>query len=442
MINFQKFKPLEKLKTFYLAAMKRFLFLLLITISFNKLFAQDIYLENVLKVNRDKLYRNIINNSINKNLSAPLTDSTEDRWQDAFAAMEFINYKSPWANRKVRSAIDSIQLRSPLFQRAILELIYTIYPSQYDSVAKSLLQQTNEAKIFAMCAEYLLKSDSSDDQKKYLAELTANRQSTDPGNPFFNELLYKLMAVEGKEPSPYLYEFLETKYLPGNTLLISFQRKNRNYPGLVMIRDANGNFIKDVYGNYFAVPQLARSISTLPGYLTNGNTPEGIFRMDGFDHSKGVFIGPTANIQLTMPFEFKASHFYKDNTIGDSAWEITRYKKLLPENFRNYFPMLQSYYAGKAGRTEIIAHGTTIDPGYYRSLPCYPLTPTQGCLCTKEIWDETTGKLVESDQLKLYDAIVKAGGPHGYAIVINIDDKQEPVTIDDILPFLKLAMQK
>ena len=44
--------------------------------------------------------------------------------------------------------------------------------------------------------------------------------------------------------------------------------------------------------------------------------------------------------------------------------------------------------------------------------------------------------------IKLSNAIAKAGGPYGYAIVINIDDKQEPVSIEDIIPFLKLAMQK
>lgn len=422
--------------------MKRFLLLLLVTVCFNKLYAQDVYLESVLKKNRDKLYRNIINNSINKNLSAPLTDSTEEKWQDAFAALEFINYRSPWANNKIRAIADSMQNRSILFQRSMLELLYVNYPKQYTSQVKALLEQTNDPKIFSMCAEYLLKSDSSIEQKKNIAAITAAKYAGDPGNPFSSELLYRVMSIEGAEPSPYLYEFLAANYLPGNTLLISFQRKNRNYPGLVMIRDAYGNFVKDVYGNFFAVPQLARSISNLPGYLTNGNTPEGIFRMDGFDHSKGIFIGPTANIQLTMPFEFKASHYFKDNTLPDSSWDLNRYKKLLPQNFRNYFPMLQAYYAGKAGRTEIIAHGTTIDPGYYKSLPCYPLTPTQGCLCTKEIWDEETGKLLESDQQKLSDAIIKAGGPHGYAIVINIDDKQERVTINDIVPFLKLAMQK
>ena len=92
-----------------------------------------------------------------------------------------------------------------------------------------------------------------------------------------------------------------------------------------------------------------------------------------------------------------------------------------------------------AGRTEIIAHGTTVDPAYYKGKPYFPLTPTQGCLCTKEIWDESSGKLLESDQQKLADAVSKAGGPYGYTIVINLDDSQHNITMEEILPFLKLA---
>ncbi|MEP7164197.1 MAG: hypothetical protein ABI741_05860 [Ferruginibacter sp.] len=422
--------------------MKRLLFFSLIIIFSNKGFSQDIILKDVLKASRDKLYRNLINNSINKNLSAPLNDSTEEKWEDAFAAMEFLNYRSPWANNKIKTGIDSIEKRSVVFQRAILELLYVIYPAQYDKEINSLLEQTTDPKIFAMCAEYLLRNNTEEEQKRILVEKTFVRHANDPDNPFFNELLYQLIPVEDKKGPSSLNDFLEKKYLPGNTLIISFQRLNRDYPGLVMVRDGNGNFIKEGDGNYFAVPQLARSVSNLPGYLTNGNTPEGIFRMDGFDHSKSSFIGPTTNIQLTMPFEFNAWHFFRDSTLSDSAWDLDRYKRLLPENFRNHFPLFQAYYAGKAGRTEIIAHGTTINPEFFKTMPCYPITPTQGCLCTKEIWSETTGRLLESDQQKLADAITIAGGPNGYAIVININDKQEPVSIDEIIPFLKLAMQK
>ncbi len=335
-----------------------------------------------MKPNRDKLFRNIVNNSINRNLSTQLTDSTEENWQDAFSAMAFINYRSPWIDKRLKIPMDSILNRSISFQRAILELIYSNYPTQFNKEVRSLLDQTDDSKIFAMCAVCLLKNSNDSLEINYIVEKIKAKYTNDPVDPLLHELFFQITPVEEKKTPPYLYEFLEKKYLQGKTLLISFQRHNRNYPGLAMVRDGEGNFIKEEDSTYFSVPQLARSISNLPGYLTNGNTPEGVFRMDGFDHSKGSFIGPSTNIQLTMPFEFKASHFYYNNTLADTSWNINRYKNLLPENFKQYYPMFQAYYAGKAGRKEIIAHGTTIDPAFYKTKPFFPLTPTQGCLST------------------------------------------------------------
>lgn len=61
------------------------------------------------------------------------------------------------------------------------------------------------------------------------------------------------------------------------------------------------------------IPQLARSISNLPYYLTNGNTPQGLYRITGTDISENKWIGPTTNIQMVMPFEIIIS-FFRENT--------------------------------------------------------------------------------------------------------------------------------
>ena len=186
-------------------------------------------------------------------------------------------------------------------------------------------------------------------------------------------------------------------------------------------------------GNIFHIPQLARSITNLPGYLRNGNTPQGIFRMYGFGVSMSSFIGPTANVQMGMPVELSLQKFFDDSTISDTAWTMDWYQKLIPNKLKNYLPLYESYYAGLTGRSEIIAHGTTIDPAFYFGKTYYPLTPTQGCLCTKEIWN---GKRLESDQQKLVNGLLKAGGANGYCVVIELDDKHAPVTIEDLLPYL------
>ena len=389
-------------------------------------------LKGTLKENRQQLYRNLVNNIILKNLSHPLSDSTEDQWQDAFQAIELICYRSPLTDNKIYDAFSNIQQRSIAFQHDLLEVAYANYPGVFLKQVMSILENTNDSKIFALCAVYILKVDSNHSQQAFLWKKTTEKFRVATKDPVIQELKYQLSGNQSPEIKKLTGSLLNKDFLPGNVIMLSFQRKNRNYPGIVIIKDSSGNFLHDINGNLFSVPQLARSMTDLPGYLENGNTPEGIFRMDGFDTSKSIFIGPTTNIQLTMPFEYKASHFFNDTTLSDTLWDISLYRNLLPAELKSYHPLYQSYFAGMAGRTAIIAHGTTIDPAYYRNQAYYPLTPTQGCLTTKEIWNEDTGMLVESDQQKLANALIKAGGPHGYAVVINLDDQQKPVSLSEI----------
>jgi hypothetical protein len=282
----------------------------------------------------------------------------------------------------------------------------------------------------AMAANYLLPTATAVDVKIMQLQAT-NELSKDPDNAILFELSNQLKSWNKKIITPSIKTFFDKNYLPGQVLVFSFQRKDRNYPGLAMVRNADGNFIKNTDGNYFAVGQLARSSSNMPGYISNGNTPQGIFRITGFDTSNNYFIGPTTNLQLAMPHEYDGVVI--DGKKIDTVWSLLDYKNLLPDNFKNYQPMYGTFYAGKAGRTEIIAHGTTIDIAYYKSNSFFPYTPTAGCLCTKEIWNNKTGLLDTSDQLLLAQAVKNAGGANGYLIVIEIDDKKAPVTLADVI---------
>ena len=381
---------------------------------------------------RQKLYKSLVN-GINRNLSLPLTDSTEENWMDAFYSIELLRYKSPWVENKIHEAFKQIGIRSGVFQRSLMEMLYDAYPNEFEREAEQLLIKSTDTKCIAIAAEYLKKK-----AKKCgtIMQLGIQKQLQQyPDDPVLS--VVKLRMEDTASTIPPLKDLLHHHFFTNSKVAFSFQRKNRNYPGLTIVRDSAGNFVKDNYGNIFSVTQLARSINNLPGYLSNGNTPQGIFRMYGFDTSRSIFIGPTTNIQLTMPAETSLQHFFNDSTITDSVWTEEQYKKLLPVSWKNYFPFFQAYYAGKAGRTEIIAHGTTVDPNFYKGTTYYPLTPTLGCLCTKEIWDEETGKRKQSDQKKLVDALVKAGGANGYYIVVEIDDEQRSVDINDVLPFLK-----
>ncbi len=422
--------------------MKNTVYLSLLSLIFicSQAFAQKdttLYAKNALKATRTKEYHNLVNNSITKNLSLPLNNTTEENWIDAFMAMELTTYRSGWVDNKIRHAFDSIEKRSTEFQRALLELAYSNYKGKFIDAAERLMRGTRSPKIFAMAAEHYLAAGTDPNAWNKVVQYFSKRTDKDDNVAAYYGLLTKLITgYSEKKDLAWLISNLKNA-IPGQTLLFSFQRKNRNHPGIAVLREKNGNFITNENGAVFSVPQLARSLSNLPFYLTNGNTPQGIFRITGFDISKSMAIGPTTNIQLLMPYETSPQNFLNDAAIADTSWSEDLYKKLIPEALKEYLPLYESFFASKAGRTEIIAHGTTVNPGYYISQPYYPLTPTQGCLCTKEIWSDVDGKRMESDQQKLVDALKKAGGANGYCVVIEIDDQQKPVSVSEVLPYLK-----
>jgi hypothetical protein len=65
-------------------------------------------------------------------------------------------------------------------------------------------------------------------------------------------------------------------------------------------------------------------------------------------------------------------------------------------------------------------------------MPFYPISPTLGCLCAREIWDPQTGKLKDSEQFRLAETFLKTPGEKGYLFVINLDDKEKPLKAEEI----------
>lgn len=381
---------------------------------------------------REKLHRGMVEHAINKNLSTVLTDSTEEMWQDAFYTLELLLFRSPWVDKKIHDALSYLPRGGYEFKRSMLEVLYTNYKGQYTKEIALFAQSIADPKLFSIAMEYVLADTMNKVYFEDLQKLVQYKYGTEAfDNPVLQSLLAKRKLSTPRLTAKMFDELFDKAWLPDNVVMFSFQRKNRDYPGLVIIRDTTGELTRTQDGKLFSVPHLARSISSLPFYLTNGNTPQGIFRMSGFAISKSQAIGPSPNIQMEMPVECSISKFMNESTILDSVWNVAWYESLLPASMHKYFPLYESYYAGAAGRSEIIAHGTTVDPKYYEGKPYYPHTPSLGCLTTSETWNEQ-GMRAQSNQQKLIDALAKAGGAHGYCLVIELDDKQEAVSIEDI----------
>jgi hypothetical protein len=317
---------------------------------------------------------------IHSTIELPLNDSTFQKWMGAFWAMELMLYKPAGYEEKISLQLSRLPQMGPGFQRAFFEMLYTIYPLEFDVEVQPIIKQLKSDKVKAMALEYLA--------------LSGKYAFIEPSDKFLQSEYYqhyKYMRSKPQQSLPSKKDFLDTSFLPNQTVLCSFQSTDRNKPGYLMIRLADGTWMKNEKNEELKFPQLARSISSLPFYLTNGNTPQGLYKVTGIDTSDNNWIGPTTNLQMIMPFENNASEFFGTTTAYENY-----YNNLLGAHLQQFIGLKESYWAGKIGRTEIIAHGTTIKPEYYKNQSYFPHTPSLGCLCSPEEWDENGYRIYSS----------------------------------------------
>lgn len=317
-------------------------------------------------------------------------------------------------------------------RRNLMEVVYGLYPVEYVSKVQQLWPLENDERVVAMMIYYLKRRDPQSINEQQTSKwIKENRIHFDTS--IILQQVFNAFIPEFQKGSPRrLAEVFENQQKLGCKIIYSLQRSDRNFPGLAIIQNEDGSFVKDSTGLLKSFVQLARSASDLPYFITNGSTPQGIYRIKGTAVSQNNFIGPTPNLQLRMPYEIPGDSFFispVQPVVNDSVFRL-EYRNLLPVKWSNV--LMESYYAGKCGRGAIIAHGTTIDPWYYRQQSFYPCTPTLGCLCAKEIWNPNTGKLIQSDQADMVNAFLATPGTDGYLFVIDIDNKKTAVTPEEV----------
>lgn len=449
---------------------------LLLTTLAHTAFAQsrreDIYSQAVLYQKRVALEKDLRERITGYNMSLPLDSNSEDKYMSScWAISQFLIY-SPQVQGGFDTLFHHYAGLSYDTKKAFLEAVYAVSPRRYARQMQSILDSASDPKLFAMAAAYLYRADTSTGNSDTGApekgssegQTLANCRNWAKISPKSNSCELKIRMVEkfpDYDTTPVLQELanflsyhtaLQRSRTPdlsslfayqrarGQKTIYSFQRWNRDYPGMAIVQDEDGQFIKDAAGKIQVFEQLARSGSDLPYFITDGSTPQGVYSIQGTDISKTSFIGPTPNLQLLLPFEGSwDKYFHKDTAIARpsaadsiappaSLDSLQMYLQLFPPDWQTYTPMMEAWAAGHIGRTEIIAHGTTIDPEFFNAMPFYPLTPTMGCLCAKEQWNPTSGHPLVSEQLNLVNAWLSTPARKGYLYVINIDDQHKPIT--------------
>jgi hypothetical protein len=403
------------------------IFLLLNVNIFAQLNPLDIYSKITTNESRKEFTEKQIN--FIESTFSNTTDSLDyEKLSSAFWAMELLNYKNENIKNKLNNILTNYSNYPIEFKRSLLQIIYSMYPKEFTLQINEIMARETNDKLFAMCANYLIMNNyGKADLQKILSINFPNYKES----PILFMLSYNLEEKQNDRPP--IKDLIKHNIKKNYPIIYSFQRKNRDYQGIAVIKMINNRLLIKSNNVPFYIKQLARAVTNLPGYITNGNTPQGIFSFQKFGESTNKFIGPTPTVELALPYEVSPVQFFKDSTFANTEWTYEMYKNMLPESWQNYTPIYEAYYAGKAGRNEIISHGTTVDPMYYKDAPFFPNTPTYGCLCAAEVWKPVTGQLIQSDQLDFDNAIINYGFDKGFLIVVELDDQEKDVTIEEVV---------
>jgi hypothetical protein len=402
---------------------------------------EDVYTDFVLYNKRMLLQKDLRGNIVDKTFSMPIDSNSEYRFESACNVVS----QYMFADETVKQGFEKLFIHYDELQydtkKAFLEAVYATYPTEYLDNIQQLLTKETQPKLFAIAAVYCFRAEPSvnnaNNLKLRMAEQFPAYDTLDILLELEKYLSHKKNSSLSTAQISDLFKFqgaLKQK------VIYSFQRNNRDYPGLAIVQNANGSFIKNPDGHIMIFQQLARSGSNLPYFITNGNTPQGVYSIRGTAVANNKLIGPTPNLQMIIPWENKWENYFQ--LPAGIAWDtlqdpLKAYLQLLPPAWRSNSSMTEAYYAGKIGRNAIIAHGTTIDPEYFRNKPWYPLTPTQGCLCARELWNVTTGRLLVSEQFNMVSAFTATPGYKGFLYVIDVDDQQKPVSREEVEAWIK-----
>jgi hypothetical protein len=351
---------------------------------------------------------------------------------------------------------------SPVVITAALRLSTQLYLSKspiYISLEKSLIEIANNSEnsdwvaiALSTLAQAKPKIDSitePNNQPGLMEGLIANSgRRFNLNNPNHLRLATTLSSLDKPLITPPLRDLLLSTVAPKQPHLYIVCASDRDRLCQAIAKDSEGNFLTEANGKLWTVPLLLQSLHRIDWNFSNGITPQGIYRMEGLEpqtlskikdiptDSEFRAYGQFQLVKLFMPFESQVKQFIPGMK-GAFKQDIQAYQTLLPPSWRNHFPLQQSYWAGKLGRSFIRIHGSGFAPGYFRSnSPAITLgmrtadnwNPALGCLSALELYD-TEGKLIQADMPKILQGLrqVGKGKVIGYAIVVDLAPNQEPI---------------
>jgi hypothetical protein len=374
----------------------------------------------------------------------PVNDANEAFWRNLLWTTAIVEPQESYVAEAIaqimaltaRRNLSNAQLRTIDMAMQVGTQLYLGYPTVYASLEPALvrtIEQGQDPMWVAMAFSALAENLEPEQQQPWRDFI----QQRFPNWATDTHLYATLRQVDERmQPSalPPLDELLDWTIAPGQPQMYVLCRPDRGVLCQAVLKDGQGRFLRE-NGELWSVPLSLRSIHDLSWVFSRGQTPQGIYRIQGAipqpDTEFFRAFGQFSLVNLFVPFEAGVRDFVagRRGTLSD---RLSDYQALLPPSWRNYFPIQQTYWAGKSGRALFRIHGTGEATTFFSNNRRYPTSqdwnPTIGCLSALELYDET-GRLLKADMPKILDALRSIGGDNftGYLIVVDVPGENVPV---------------
>lgn len=343
-----------------------------------------------------------------------------------------------------RRGLSNVEVRLVDQAMKVATQLYLSNPNLYEGLGQRFVEtveRSSDAEWVAVALSGLAKGKLSESELIRLSRVAKTRFPNWAKNVFLQTTLQEIADASAPQTIPPLKDLLTWEIAPKQLHLYVLCRPDRRILCRTVLKDRNGQFVTQG-DSAWSIDLLLESIHRLNWNFIRGQTPQGIFRIEGtvptadeeFFRAYGQF--PLVN--LFVPFEEGARQFLLKRS-GTFTGSLQDYTALLPPSWQAYRPIQQTFWAGKAGRSLFRIHGSgeAVDffMGKSKSFSeSYNWNPTIGCLSARELYNEK-GQLVHADMPKLLKALEIVGGKNfaGYLLVVDLpSDEQTPVSLQEI----------
>lgn len=382
----------------------------------------------------------------------PVTDSNASHWRNQLWTTALVEPQEPYVAKALdeilalttRPGLSRLQMQTVEMSIQVGTQLYLSNPAVYASVKQRFLQtieRSRNSEWVAMALSGLAKGEIAPGELRQLGDRVRSRFPNWSRDLFLQTTLRDVAEQLDPSPVPPLGDLLKRTVAPGQFHLYVICQPDRGVLCQTVLKDRQGQFVRQ-NGQLWSVPLLLRSIHGLGWNFVRGQTAQGIYRVESvMPKPQAEFFGAYGQfplVKLFLPFESGVREFLPGRK-GRFTGTLQAYQELLPPSWRSYFPMQQSYWAGKIGRSLFRIHGSGEAPDFFSGKDRYPSdsynwNPTIGCLSALELYDEV-GRLQQADMPKVLSALTAVGGRNfsGYTIVVEVPGASTtPISVAEI----------